>query len=328
LANAQQIMAARRKGLEWLLAHLNPDGSIGPYEKGIACYYRAPWTFAVTGRGREASRLLEWIRINMFSPEGDFAGAYTREDYDSFYVYPNANIIYGAQMLRQFDISYRGMEFLLGFQDGESGGFFTRREEIGPSGREDVWYSSQAGLTCLLTGRLREARKTGVFLRKVYDMQPDIENRLYNVYSPEIGLVTEFAEDEAKAHVVEASEPMQYFFQPGIAAAFLSRLYMATDEMGYLDLARKYMAFAAGCQHLFSAPQVCKVGWGAALLYQITKDADYFDLAMKVADYFIEEQHPEGYWLNIAPYRALPNILEITEEFVVHLDTIQNALAT
>jgi hypothetical protein len=322
------MLTAREKGLNWLLARRNPDGSIGPYEDGISSYYRAPWTLGVTGRGREAAMLLDWIRDNMFSPDGDFSGKFPREDYDAYYAYPNANIIYGAHMLRQFDIAYRGMGFLLGLQDKESGGFFNRRDETGQSGKEDLWYSSQAGLTCLMTGHLGAAERTAAFVETVCEAQPDPDERLYNVYASGDGLVTDFPEHQAKAHVVEASEPKQYYFQPGIATAFLCRMYMATSKPRYLDLARKYTAFATKCEHLFSAPQVCKVGWGSALLYQITREAAYHDLASSVAEYLMDNQYPEGYWLNVAPYRALGNALEITEEFVVHMDTILNALAT
>ncbi len=328
MSKAELFLVAREKGLNWLLKQRHPNGAIGPYEKGIGCYYRAPWTFAVTGRGREASMVLNWIRRNMFSTDGDFAGSYPRTDYDSYYLYPNANIIFGAQIMRQFDLSTRGMRFLLRMQDRDSGGFYNRRDQTGPSGKQDLWYNSQVGLTCIVTGHIDEAKKVASFAKKVYELQPEIEDRLYNVYSPSDGLVTEFPEDEAKSHVVEASEPRQYYFQPGIAAAFLSRMHMATSEPTYLELARKYIEFAMRCEHLYSAPQCCKVGWGAALLYQITKETRYYDLAMNVAEYLLDHQHPEGYWLNVEPHTAYKNVVEITEEFVVHLDTILSAIVT
>jgi len=328
VAILEDILEARTRGLDWLLKMRNPDGSIGPYEKGLF-YYRVPWAFAVTGRDREASMLLQWIRENMFTEEGDFAGKYSRGDWVRYYYsYPNANIIYGAHILRQFDLSYKGMRFLLTLQDRESGGFFDEMSEDGPCGEEDIWCSSQAGLTCLVTGHVKEAELVASFLEMIYESQPDIAHRLYHVYSPGKGLVTEFPEEKAKAYYVDAEKPKQWYFMPGIASAFLCRMYMATGKSRYLELAEKYMEFAMRCKYLFSAPQVCKVGWGAALLYQVTRDHRYYDLAARVADYFIEHQYPEGYWINVAPYRELPHIIEITAEFVVHLDTILCALTT
>jgi hypothetical protein len=327
MVSLEDMIRARSKGIEWILRQRNPDGSIGPYKEGIF-YYRVPWALAVTGHTAEACMLLEWVRGNMFNAEGDFAGRYSREECAGYYTYPNANLIYGAHMLRQFDLSCRGMRFLLGFQDRDSGGFFNRKEETGPGGEEDIWCSSQAGLTCLLTGHLEQARKVAHFLETVYKLQPDKERSLYFVYHRGKGLVTDFPDEKATAYCIQADRPRQYYFQPGIAAAFLCRLYMATAERKHLDLAEKYIEFATGCTHLFSAPQVCKVGWGSALLYQVTKDSQYYDLAAKVADYFVEHQYPEGYWMNIAPYRTLQSIIEITAEFTVHLDTIIGALST
>jgi hypothetical protein len=230
--------------------------------------------------------------------------------------------------MRQFDLSMGGMRFLLTLQDPDSGGFFNRRDQMDASGMQDVWNSSQAGLTCLVTGHVEEALATAAFLERVYDLQPDVKHRLYNVYSPSRGLVTDPVEGEEKPFVVDASKPAQYYFQPGIAAAFLCRVYMGTGEKKHLNLARKYIGFVEGCKHLYSAPQVCKVGWGAALLYQTTKEARYYHLAQNVAQYLVDHQFPEGYWLNIPSHRALPKVLEVTEEFVVHLDTILNALST
>ncbi|MBU7004925.1 MAG: hypothetical protein HXS50_05120 [Theionarchaea archaeon] len=328
MVNFEQISIVKEKGTRWLLDKRNPDGSVGPAYEGMGCYYRAPWTFAVCGRHREAAMALDWIRRYMFADDGDFRGTYPRDDCDGYYAYPNANIIMGAQMLRQFDISSRGMEFMLTMQDPDSGGFYLRKDQMGPEGIQDIWLSSQAGLTCLMTGNMDAAEKTASFIEKVYDQQPDIENSFYNTYSGEKGLITEFDEASKKAHVVESSGRMQYYFQPGIAAAYLCRMHMATGRDKYLDLAREIEKFAMGCKHLFSAPQVCKVGWGSALLYQITKEHEYRDMTERIVEYFIDRQYPEGYWLNVAPYHSLAKALEVTEEFVVHLDTFQNALAT
>jgi hypothetical protein len=162
----------------------------------------------------------------------------------------------------------------------------------------------------------------------MYETQPEIEDKLYLVYTPEKGLVKEFPEESVKGYLIDAREPAQMYFMPGIASAFLCRLYMATGEQGHLDLAVKYTEFAMRCEHLFSAPQVCKVGWGSALLYQLTREQRFYELTQKVADYFIEHQFPEGYWINIPPYDTMEHIIEVTAEFVVHLDTILCALTT
>ena len=61
-------MGARRRyeeaaaaGVEWLAAQLNDDGSYGQAADDLACYYKSPYLFQLSGRPREASRLLTFI---------------------------------------------------------------------------------------------------------------------------------------------------------------------------------------------------------------------------------------------------------------------------
>src|SRR6266542_3918106 len=51
----QAYRDARDKGLAWLLRHVNDDGSIGDPSQGFH-FYRAPWTFVVTGQTHAAGR--------------------------------------------------------------------------------------------------------------------------------------------------------------------------------------------------------------------------------------------------------------------------------
>lgn len=319
---------AREKGLQWLLSQVNPDGSVGPVEEGIS-YYRVPWALAVCGRTREAAALLEWIRRNMFTAEGDFAGRFPRRK--PYHVYPNANLVYGAHILRQFDISYRGIGFVIDrLQDPQNGGFFKDPVHTGPHGEEEVYTTSQAGLACLITGHLGAAEKVGAFLEMVWKAQPDPQNKLYHVFSPSQGLVTDLeGKDAVGAYVVEKQAERQWYFVPGIAAAVLARLYMATGKETYLNLAQHYQGFAMECtDKQFEVPQVGKTGWGAALLYQVTKESQYRDWTIRVGDYFVRSQKADGHWENIKPFDEPRYNLEATSEFVVHLDTIIGALST
>jgi hypothetical protein len=326
MPSIREIVEAKELGVNWLLSQLNVDCSMSPYDKAISSFYRVPWAFAVTGHTWEGTMMLEWYRRNMFTPEGDFAGEYSRKDADSYYAYPNANLIHGAHLLRQYDISRRGMRFLLTLQDRDSGGFFNRKDNLGPSGEQDIWNTSQAGLTCLLTGYYDEAKRVGAFLERMWELQPDAENRLYTVYSPSRGLVTDFPEEKASIYHVDVDKPKQLYFKPGIAAAFLSRLYLCSAEQRFRDLATRYIEFAMSCsEDQFSRPQVRKTGWGAGLVYQITGDTKYRAHATKVLDYILDAQYPEGHWVNLIAYSAAPErekAIETTAEAIVHLDHI------
>ena len=80
------------------------------------------------------------------------------------------------------------------------------------------------------------------------------------------------------------------------------------------DAAVGYHALNLAC-HLISA----------ALLYQITKEEIYREWAIKVADYFVRTQFPDGHWINNEPLPDEPEI-EIGSEFLVYLHVIISSI--
>src|SRR5262245_44194027 len=103
MTDLDRYRCARDRGTAWLLDQLNADGSIGPVEHDFL-YYRLPWTFTITGHTDAALRLCQWVREHQFSDEGDFVGVTPRQIEAN--AYQNATFIYGAHMLRQYDLSF------------------------------------------------------------------------------------------------------------------------------------------------------------------------------------------------------------------------------
>ena len=122
---------ARRKGAEYLLSHLNADGSVGPAARGFF-YYRTPWALATAGETEAATALCAWIRENQFGPSGDFIGVSPRPLVDH-YLYANALLVIGAHTLRQFDLSHRGIQHILSLRDPLSGAFHNHGGPLGHS---------------------------------------------------------------------------------------------------------------------------------------------------------------------------------------------------
>ena len=138
----------------------------------------------------------------------------------------------------------------------------------------------------------------------MWDLQPDLPDRLFYVYNAETQkLVTEFPAERAFHYVVETQQPRQRFTCGGIAAAFLVRLFQATGDETHLQLARAYMDQSMNStERQFEVSQVCKSGWGSALLYQVTREEPYRDWTCRVADYFVADQQPDGSWKDSGPY--------------------------
>ena len=316
---------ARDRGCAYLLERQHPDGSFGDTQQlGLADYYKVPSAFLVCGHSNAASRLCNWIRRNGMTPDGDFvprpeeAGGYA-------YTYYNSWVVIGAHRLGQFDLAEEGMKFLMGFWDPESGGFYSSATEREAETKQDLWVVSGCGQAALYTGRLDVARGVGLWMQRLMSAQPNYPKQMYTVYSRAQGLYTvPDPEDDARYVLSNDAKRDQYFFHPGIAGGFLARLYQATGEDVWLDLAKEYMRFAEGANdYLFRLLRAGKVGWAASVLYTLTGEEKYREMAIKVGDNLIEAQAEEGYWSGVA---AQTPSNDTTAEMVVWLDEIHQAV--
>ena len=322
-----RYVAARQAGVRWLLGHLAPDGALGNPDEGFH-FYRAPWTFAVTGETAAATVVCGWIRRHMLTPEGRIDGPYRK--FDDAYAYRNATLIIGAHLAGQYDLSHRLMPELLQWGDPRSGGFPNDRlPGGGQSDNMDLPYTCGPGFAALITGHLDTARAVYRYLQRLYDVQPALPDRFYYAWSlSNNALITEYPEAQRLWYIVENTvDRAQRWTIGGIAAGFLCRLYLAEPRAEYLELARRYQAFSmAATEAQFNYAQVCKSSWGSSLLYQLTGEAVYRDWTYRMGDWFVETQQPAGHWA-WERYRTLGQQIELTLEFVMHLDTLIGGLA-
>ena len=317
---------ACRKGTDWLLNLANSDGSIGPVEERLY-YYRVPWTFALMGEVTAASRKVDWIHRHMFSPQGAFEGLSPQGIFQQrFGSYPLACMLVGATLMQRLDIVYPGGAHLLTWQDPETGGFYENLQDAPAVCEQVLFPAAQGGMTLLLLGRLEAAVRAGEWLARLWDLQPDVEHKMYHVYSPAKGLVMDCAEEDEAFYLTRKDQPWQHHFNGGIAAAFLTKLHMATGEGKWLELARQYQTFSMTtdeCQ--FQSMQTCKSGWGSGLLYLAARDRDHRDWTARLGDWFVEHQLDDGHWENTkywSPDPTTADNIEITAEFVMHLGHI------
>lgn len=319
---ADRFRTARDRGCEYLLKQLRPDGAFGPEARGLTDYYKVPTAFQVCGESRAAHRLCQWIRRHGMTPEGDF-GPRPEEGHGYYYAYYNTWVVLGADRLGQYDLAQQGMDFLMGFHDPLSGGFYSSPTERTPETLQDMWVVSGCGQAALCAGRLEVAQGVGRWMKEVMRQQPNYPKQLYSVFSRATGLhtVPDPADDIRYVCAQDATRD-QYFFHPGIAGGFLCRLYQATGETEWLDLARDYMRFAEGAgDYLFHLLRAGKVGWAASLLYTLTGESKYRAMAVRVGDNLIKAQTQDGSW---GPGEKVQN--DFTAEMVIWLDEIDQAV--
>ena len=241
------------------------------------------------------------------------------------YIYYNSWVIIGAHRLGQFDLSQRGMDFLLDFLDAESGGFYSSPTKRDAHTKQDLWVVSGAGQAALYTGRLDVARGVGAGCKRSWRPNPTIRSgSTRSTAAPEELHTNPDPDDEIRYVMSRDAERDQFFFHPGIAGGFLARLYQATGEGEWLALAKEYMCFAEGASdYLFRLLRAGKVGWAASVLYTLTGERKYREMAVRVGDNLIAAQSAAGYW-SLPGSEVLKN--DITAEMVVWLDEITQAV--
>ncbi len=328
-----RYLDARRRGTDFLLSRQRPDGCIGDPERGFD-YYRGPWTMGLVGETRAAHAVCDFIRRNLLTPDGRIDGPLRRIRTD--WSYRDATLIVGAHHLGEYDLSLGVLPELLRWQDPISGGFSNDREaDGGMSDTMDVPYACGGGFAALAVGRMDVALRVATFLRAIWEAQtmdpatdlPGIFDCVWSrsrqrTYRPgDAGYDPDMAVDNA-------ADRMQRWTVGGIGAGFLSRLWFATGDRQWLDLARRYQAFSmAATDAQFRYPSACKSSWGSSLLYQATGEAAYRDWTMRLGDWYVALQGEDGAW---RPWleRHPNDRVWITLEYVMHLDTIVGALAS
>jgi hypothetical protein len=325
--------ATKRRGRDFLLANISPGGEPADSGRPRVSYYRLPWALQVCGETAVAAGVLDWVEQERLDAAGEFhaAGQWNAAANRTVNTYPETILAYGAVLLRRWDIANRAMDFARRFQDPETGGTYMNREETGPEGRQLLFPTCQYGMSAVMAGRIDDAIRVGEWLERLWQAQPELPDRLYTIWTRAGGLAVDVPEGESPRHYVNESQEMkQLHYNGGIAAACLSHLYLATGDERWIELARQFQRFSMeSTPEQFETRQVCKSAWGSSLISLATGDESYVDWLITMGDWFAAGQEPAGNWNNSAylePNPPLAHQIEITAEFVVHLDSLIAAL--
>lgn len=318
----------------WLLAQIG-DGALP--DELIAGAYRVPYALLLAGRRADAARVFSWIATKVLDESGDLSPGPMRTAFsDRWSSYPLAILAQAAWHLERYRTAEAIHATLRGLQDPHTGGAYAQRPDRRNSMRQDLFPTAQLGTTAITIGDRGMADGAYRWLRALYELQPELPNRLYtgtdgtrllsaeeDIASDAFGLVTDF------------SLPRQAFYNPGIAAAFLARYSAQRGDADAGELAARYLALTeAGGEQQFDhtdSVQVCKFAWGAAALLDLDGSERYANHAIDMVQWFLSAQHPDGHWQNspfLLPDGPTPaSNVEVTAEFIQHLVVVSSALA-
>ncbi len=290
------------KGAAWLLALLQPDGSF----KGatdLRAYYKTPAALLAHGHTREAHLVLDQIESHLLKNDGDLNGSGVPW-FSLYRTYTHSWICTASAMAGRFDMARKLASCVARFA-GQN---------------DEIMTTSMAGVALLYAGDIAGATTCGNWLERLYNAQPDLKQGLYTTWRD--GLHTTYPEAEAASHRIDPSKPRQYYFQYGISAALLTKLYEKTAEDKWLKLATNFLAASqyAGSDR-YQTPQSGKIGWGAAWTFRHTHDAFQRDLTGQVSKGLAALQNDDGSWLVTGVYGgatadADSATIDITSEFV------------
>ena len=312
--------------MEWLAGQMKENGSFQVSEEDLACYYKAPYLFYISGKTQEAHQMLSYIQRAFGQENGDFT---TSPDLKSvngtfieYWAYMNGWIALTAQKMGRFDVAYRAYDYLESFFHSRHGGFTTQKPYGQNENTTDALTTAHLGLVALYFGDLRKATSAGDLMQTFLVLQPKPQEGFYLRLRDNGDLITDFPENSSSFFHVKATEPNQAYFMLGYPIAFLGKLFAATKDSRYIETAKEYLEFLLTCQgNIDTFHYSHKVAWGAAILGRITKNERYAELARSIADFLVQTQGPDGRWL---PDEPAYTFFDQTAEIAIWMKEICN----
>jgi len=325
-------------GSRWLVEHQNPDGSwVGLKDPKVDAFYKGSWPLILTGQPAAVHRLLTCARERFMTPDGDFNPRGHPWHTQVHYVYANVYFIVGSMKAGRYEMAMPAVRFLQGMQDPEHGGIYSRRPAEGQRELCDTMSAGAAGVAFLAAGQMDAAHRVAGFLSRIVDLQPAPNQRFFTTVEADgrLGTVMQ-ADDESRWRIIETQVADQCWYAVGLPMAFLVQMAQATGEARYRDLAQWFFDFQTRCVDPWDGGSSGKAGWACAMLYRITGETRYRDIAFHIANNIMGKQGDDGSWASFVgggyseggKQTLTDSAFDVTSEFTLWLALIAaNVLA-
>ncbi len=291
----QQIAAYRsclQRFDQWVETHLC-EGSKGWKTETSADGYFSLGVYGVhCGRPDWTHRVLGHVEQNFIDGDGSLR---QKENRDQMITYVPSWLAWAAFRTEKFQLNRQLLDFIEGFQDPSSGGFFAGPAECeNQRGAIDLDSTTLSILVLAQGGRAKTAARGGDYLINLCRVQPEPELQFCTGWSEPEGLQTE-ADQVASTTILRWDLPQQHYYKVGLIVEALVHVYGTTGDRNYLDAAvTLYDDTIARATDLWTNTLSHKMCWAATTLHAVTSETAYLDHACRFADHIVSLQQTDG----------------------------------
>lgn len=323
LRNANVCRCAADRAVEWLKSAVRRTGheDLANPAYPLEVYHKVSYLLAITGHVEECQQLLAGIKANLLTADGDLLSSPTAEDKapQPVRIRDGAWVVLAAQLSGRVDIALPAAERMARCQGRTTGGVYDGQGDDKAAPSADVRTTACAGSGFLACGMFREARAAGLFLVRAMEAQSDAK-RFHLRLDTQGRPVRKFPKEKALSHVLGKGRGRADFGYLAAPIVFLGRLHLATGDAEWLETALDYFALAEEFgDAIWSGAGSSILGWGAAMLYRITRRRRYYDAAERFAQARIDTQRKDGTWRKKAASADEASVLSLTAENAVGL---------
>ncbi|SCK42702.1 hypothetical protein VAR608DRAFT_4096 [Variovorax sp. HW608] len=327
------LQKGRSAAVEWLRSHVGADGKpVGA--ESTNRWWRLPWALSIAGDSVTAASVLAWAEHNAFDEQYDLRPGPMEFAPGASPIYELSALAIAAWRLGRYDLANCLLDRCATFQSQVTGGVYDRRKRVNTE--QDVLKTAQLGLAAIVANRRDIADPIYGWFVRLWAAQPELPKVLYPVMDDN-GELTKPSGDDFPSqfkYKVDLSAPLQPYYNPAIAAAFLYDYGSLTRESAAIALARQYLQLNIdGTEAQYNdrrSVQICKFAWGVANGILVDRASDLTIHAIRMGEWFLERQNADGSWTPASFGRAVEptetDKLWKTGEHVMELTMILCAL--